>query len=124
MFIMRMAEAYLTAAEAITRQANATNLPAEALQYVNIIRARANATEKNSFTLAELADEWSREYYFEGRRRSDLIRFGYYGGSTYTWQWKGGVFGGQSIPAFRNVFAIPDTDISANSNLTQNEGYK
>lgn len=124
MFIMRMAEAYLTAAEAITRQANATNLPAEALQYVNTLRARANAAEKNSFTLAELADEWSREFYFEGRRRSDLIRFGYYGGSNYTWQWKGGVFGGQSIPAFRNVFAIPDTDISANSNLTQNEGYK
>lgn len=123
MFIMRMAEAYLTAAEALTRAANATVVTGEALGYINTLRRRANAAEKNSFTLAEIADEWSREYYFEGRRRSDLIRFGYYGGSNYNWQWKGGSYNGQSFPATRNVFAIPVDDINANSNLTQNPGY-
>lgn len=122
MFIMRMAEAYLTAAEALTRQSGSDVLGTEALGYINTLRARSTST-KNSFTLAEIADEWSREYYFEGRRRSDLIRFGYYGGSNYTWQWKGGTFAGQSFSKDRNVFAIPDTDIAANSNLKQNAGY-
>ena len=123
MFLMRLAESYLTAAEAITRSSNSDVLSAEALGYVNDLRARANASQKNSFTLAELADEWSREYYFEGRRRSDLIRFGYFGGGDYNWQWRGGSYQGQSFPATRNIFAIPDDDISANPNLTQNPGY-
>ena len=123
MFLMRMAEAYLTAAEALTRASGNNILSGEALDYINVIRKRANASQKNSFTLEEVADEWSREYYFEGRRRSDLIRFGYFGGGTYNWQWRGGSYNGQSFPASRNIFAIPDDDISANSNLIQNPGY-
>lgn len=123
MFIMRLAEAYLTAAEALTR-ANGDVVSDAALGYINAIRTRANAGSKNAFTLAEIADEWSREFYFEGRRRSDLIRFGYFGGdNNYTWQWKGGTYTGQRFSADRNVFAIPATDLNANSNLKQNKGY-
>lgn len=118
MFVMRMAEAYLTAAEAITRGSNSNTLDKTALNYVNQLRSRANAIEKNSMTLAELCDEWSREFYFEGRRRTDLVRFGYFGGNNdYKWQWKGGTKNGNTFAEIRNIFAIPAEDLAANPNL-------
>ena len=33
-------------------------------------------------------------------------------------------YGGRNFKAYRNVFAIPTTDLTANPNLTQNEGYR
>ncbi|MDE6801111.1 MAG: RagB/SusD family nutrient uptake outer membrane protein, partial [Phocaeicola sp.] len=69
-------------------------------------------------------DEWRREFYFEGRRRMDLIRFNRYGGNNnYTWQWKGGAYEGRSFDAHLNIFAIPTNELTANSNLVQNPGY-
>ncbi len=122
---MRAAEAYLTYAEAVTRLGGTGAAPADAVQAINALRARAHATTKASYSLNDILDEWSREFYFEGRRRVDLIRFGKFGGSTdYKWQWKGGAYAGRDFEAYRNVFAIPTDDLIANSNLKQNEGYK
>ena len=73
----------------------------------------------------DICDEWSREFYFEGRRRVDLVRFGKFGGTTdYKWQWKGGAYAGRDFEAYKNIFAIPTTDLTANENLKQNDGYK
>ena len=122
---MRAAEAYLTYAEAVTRLAGSGAAPADAVNAINALRARAHATEKASYSLNDILDEWSREFYFEGRRRVDLIRFGKFGGNTdYKWQWKGGAYAGRDFEAYRNVFAIPTDDLIANPNLKQNEGYK
>ena len=122
---MRAAEAYLTYAEAVTRLAGSGAAPADAVTAINAIRARAHATQKASYSLNDILDEWSREFYFEGRRRVDLIRFGKFGGNTdYKWQWKGGAYAGRDFEAYRNVFAIPTDDLIANPNLKQNEGYK
>lgn len=121
--MMRVAEAYLTYAEALTRQAGGT-APAEALAALNALRTRAHASTFPSANLTNIADEWSREFYFEGLRRTTLIRFGQYGGNTsYTWQWKGGAYDGRSFASFRNIFAIPSSDITVNKNLVQNPGY-
>ena len=121
-FLMRKAEAYLILAEAYARQ----NEMGLALENINILRNRAHArplTKINS--LDDILDEWSREFYFEGHRRTDLIRFGKFGGnSDYIWQWKGGEYNGRNFEAFRNIFAIPSSDIIANKNLHQNDGYK
>lgn len=123
LFYMRVAEAYLTYAEALTRQ-NGAVAPAEAVAAINAIRGRAHAQQRNRYTLDQILDEWGREFYFEGRRRVDLIRFGKFGGNTdYQWQWKGGVYAGRDFEAFRNVFAIPTDDLIANSKLQQNPGY-
>jgi len=98
--------------------------PAEAVNAINAIRGRAHALELKRYTLDQILDEWGREFYFEGRRRVDLIRFGKFGGNTgYQWQWKGGVYAGRDFEAFRNVFAIPTDDLIANSKLKQNPGY-
>ena len=123
-FFFRVAEAYLTYAEAQARQGGGT-ATGDAANAINALRKRANAATKDSYTLNDICDEWCREFYYEGRRRMDLIRFGKYGGSSdYTWQWKGGSYAGRNFEAYKNLFAIPTTDLTANPNLVQNEGYK
>ena len=70
----------------------------------------------------DILDEWSREFYFEGRRRVDLIRHGKFGGNNdYSWQWKGGVKEGRNIDATKNIFAIPAAQVKGA--ITQNPGY-
>ena len=118
-FLMRAAEAWLTYAEAETRLGNADN----AKTAIDEIRTRANASLQPSYSVDFILDEWSREFYFEGRRRIDLIRHGKFSGNSYVWQWKGGAYNGTTFSSHLNVFAIPDTDLNANSNLVQNTGY-
>jgi hypothetical protein len=124
-FLMRSAEAYLIAAEADARLNGGTTSSAGA-NYINQLRQRAHANTVGSYSLQQILDERSRELYFEGFRRTDLIRYGYFGGQNsgqYVWEWKGGSQNGASIPAYRNLFAIPSSDITANPKLNQNEGY-
>ena len=124
-FLMRSAEAYLIAAEADARLNGGTTSSTGA-NYINALRQRAHTNTVSSYSLQQILDERSRELYFEGFRRTDLIRFGLYGGSNssnYLWEWKGGSENGASLPAYRNLFAIPSSDMTANPNLVQNEGY-
>ena len=125
-FLMRSAEAYLISAEADARQ-NGGVTTAAGTARVNALRERANASTQTQYSLGQILDERSREFYFEGYRRTDLIRFGYYGGSKsseYLWEWKGGAgTSGVSFPDYLNIYAIPDEDMNANPNLTQNPGY-
>lgn len=119
--LMRIAEAYLTYAEAETRLNGAT---AAAAEKINALRERAHAVKQNSYTLDDIRTEWSKEFWCEGRRRMDLVRFNSYGGqSTYTWEYMGGAAAGSQFPAFRNIFALPLNDLTNNPNLEQNPGY-
>lgn len=119
--MMRKAEAYLNAAEAYMHLGN----EGKARELVNELRSRANAAPLNFVTMDDILAEWGREFYFEGMRRPQLVRFGKFGGNTgYNWQWKGGEYDGRNFDAFRNVFAIPTSDLIANKNLNQNDGYK
>ncbi len=123
-FLLRKAEAYLTLAEALTRQDGGRVTLAEAADAINALRERAGATLMRRYSLDDILDEWSREFYFEGRRRMDLIRFGRYGGETdYNWQWKGGVADGINFPEEQNIFPIPQIALTSNPNLKQNPGY-
>ncbi len=56
----------------------------------------------------------------EGRRRSDLVRFGLYTGSKYLWSFKGGAEKGAGVPSYYNIYPIPDNEIKNNPNMTQN----
>lgn len=121
--LMRAAEAYLTYAEALARE-NGGTAPQEAIDAVNVLRKRAGATTFSSLTLDQILAEKEREFYFEGQRRTDLIRYGYFGGTTtYTWDWKGGVANGTTFDSHYNIYPIPDADLVANSNLSQNPDY-
>ena len=96
---------------------------AEALDAVNTLRLRANAEPFTSIDLDKVLDEKAREFFFEGQRRTDLIRYGYFTGSTYMYDWKGGAINGQTVPSRANLYPIPTSDIIANGTLTQNPGY-
>lgn len=115
--LMRVAEAYLTRAEADYR------INGGGLDDVNILRGRANAAPLTKLDAKTLCDEWCREFYFEGRRRSDLIRFGYFTSSEYIWDWKGGKYAGVGVSANYNLYPIPYKELAANANMTQNPGF-
>ena len=119
---LRLAEAYLTYAEAVLRGGAQQGMTAD--EAVNTLRRRAHAEEKTGWTLDNLLDEWGREFYCEGRRRSDLVRFGKFGGDNgYYWEMKSGVQAGKHFEKFRDLYPIPATEINNNRNLVQNEGY-
>lgn len=121
-FLFRVAEAYLNAAEAEMHLNGEAS--AKAKDYIDAIRNRAHAAVRSSYTLNDVIDERARELYFEGIRRTDLIRFNLYGGnSSYQWSYKGGNQNGVSFEKFRNLFPIPTGEIQANSNLVQIDGY-
>jgi hypothetical protein len=125
--LFRLADVYLMYAEAVLRGGGGDL--GTALNYVNLIitRARegnagANITS-DELTLDFILDERARELYWEGYRRTDLIRYGRFSTSNYVWPWKGNVKDGKSMQSFLNIFPIPSSDLSANPNLVQNPGY-
>lgn len=122
-FLLRAAEAYLNAAEAALHQGDA----GKAKQYMDAIRTRAHAATRGSYTLDDVLDERAREFYFEGIRRPDLIRYNRFGGIdvAYGWEGKGGneTYTGAAFEKYLNVYPIPSTEVMANTNLTQIDGY-
>lgn len=95
--MFRLAEIYLTRAEAKFR----LNGSQDGLADIKLVQDRANRAPDLQATSVDnqtLIDEWCREFYMEGRRRSDLVRFGLFTGSKYLWSFKGGSENGQGIP--------------------------
>lgn len=125
--LIRLAEVYLTYAEAVLRGGTGGDR-ATALGYINQLRSRAygNASGNiadSDLTLDFILDERARELYWEGLRRTDLIRYGKFTGGSYLWSFKGGAASGVTVPDYRNLYPIPQDARTANENLTQNTGY-
>ncbi|TAE17775.1 MAG: RagB/SusD family nutrient uptake outer membrane protein [Bacteroidetes bacterium] len=125
--LFRLAEMYLIYAESVLRGGTGGDA-ATALNYVNLLRTRAygNATgniNSGQLNLDFILDERARELYWEGHRRTDLIRYNRFVEASYLWPWKGGVRDGTAVPAFRRLYPIPANDLQANNNLVQNPGY-
>lgn len=131
--MFRLADMYLTYAEAVSR--GGTGDAALALQYVNTVRNRAFRGQAGgtagAITAATLTannyqfflDERSRELYWEATRRTDLIRFGKFT-KNYIWQWKGGTsINGNEVDDHLQLFPLPSSELSINTNLKQNPGY-
>jgi hypothetical protein len=124
--IFRSAEMYLTYAEAAFRSTGSAT--GQALTYYNTVRQRAYNGSSTSgtvstFTLTDLLNERGRELYWEGFRRTDLIRFGEFVSGDFTWPFKGGSVAGSSLNSNLNIFPLPAADVIANPNLKQNPGY-
>jgi hypothetical protein len=128
--MFRLADVKLMLAEALLRSGGSQ---AEALQQVNDLRTRARATTLSSINLDGILAERGRELYWEGHRRTDLIRFGRYtaGGSRTTpngtealWPFKNSNSSvGASVANTRNLFPVPSTARVANPDIPQNPGY-
>jgi hypothetical protein len=112
--LIRIAEAYMTKAEAMYRMGDAGG----ALDIINNkIRKRAHAKPLASLDDMTLCDEWSREFWGEGRRRTDLIRFDLFAGdkanaSGYTWEGRPTVANEKY-----NWFPVPSDDKKTNPNF-------
>lgn len=120
--LFRLADVYLMYAEAVLRGGGGSQ--ATAISYINDIRTRANGFGSiSTIDLDFILDERARELFWEGHRRTDLIRYGRFTGGSYLWPWKGGVKNGASTSSHLDVMPIPSTDLNANPNLTQNTGY-
>lgn len=124
--VFRLAGMYLTYAEATLRGGGGD--AGLALGYINKLRERAYGNHSGDISSGDLTlnfilDERGRELYWEGYRRTDLIRFGKFTSGSYVWPWKGGVKSGTGVQDYRNLYPIPVKDIAANPNLIQNPGY-
>ena len=128
--MFRLGDIYLMYAESVARGGQGGDI-GTAVNYINALRQRAygdtfhNITESWLYenNLQNILDERCRELYWEGVRRTDLIRYGLYTSPNYLWTFKGGVLNGVGVDNRYNVFPIPTTDMSVNGNLKQNEGY-
>jgi len=129
--MLRLSDVMLIYAEAAARGAASR---VDGLKYVNQIRRRAFGLDINTASSAAdisdaqmttdfILDERARELHWEAQRRTDLIRHGKFTEATYLWPWKGGVIGGRGVDAYRTLFPLPTSDITANPNLVQNTGY-
>lgn len=118
--VIRLAEIYLSAAEAIL---NGGGDKAKALEYVNYIRERAglDAWNAGQLTVQSLQDERCRELYTEATRRTDLIRYGKWI-SGYTWNWKKKVKGGADFNANFTLYPLPSSTVEL-AHYEQNTGY-
>lgn len=99
----------------------------EAAKLLNSVRRRNYPADKLNDVLyqpegkaeldeKEMLDEWGREFFAEGRRRIDLIRFGKF--STGTWWDKT-----PDTDKHYEIFPIMRPILDANPNLKQNPGY-
>ncbi len=125
--VFRLADVYLMYTEAVLRGGTSGDA-GTALGFVNAIRTRAFGNNTGNITAGQLnldfvLDERSRELYWEGHRRTDLIRFGKFTGGAYLWPWKGKVAAGTATDSYRDLYPIPSNDMGANPTLVQNPGY-
>ena len=118
--MIRLAEIYLSAAEAIL---NGAGDKADAVKYVNYIRERAglDAWKSTELSMESLRQERQRELYTECVRRTDLVRYGMWI-SGYNWSWKNNIRnGGDFDPSFA-LYPIPSQYVALGG-YKQNPGY-
>ncbi len=106
----RYADVLLMKAEAAMR----TGDSGTALDIVNEIRSVRGASALSSIDEASMLAERGRELYWEGSRRTDLLRFG-----KFLDAWEGKPASDNS----RLLFPIPAGSLASNPNLIQNPGY-
>jgi len=146
MMVIRLAEMYLTFAESAVETGENTDL---ALQYINDIRTRSGHIAAETLTRDLVRRERRVELAFEGLRYFDIVRWDLgsqvmdgplYGSRRGTMDINGNVTwtgDGTQInednyillenrtfnPSRNYLFPIPQSELDANPNMTQNPGY-
>lgn len=108
--VIRYAEILMMQAECYVRLGS----PDLAKPFLQQVTSRAGAELPATIDLHFIDQELLREFTFEGRRRTDNIRFGTF---FLPWWEKG------DTEKYRAIFPIPSTVLSTNANLKQNPGY-
>lgn len=130
--VIRLAEIYLIYAEACRELGQtATGLPylAKLAERAGVAAPTASVVEDGEVTgdgktIDFFIAERARELMWEACRRTDLIRHGLYSSSDYLWPFKGNESAtGVAFPAYKELFAIPASQIKANPDLKNPVGY-
>ena len=122
--VIRLAEMYMVYAEAQTRLDGGITTDATAMNYVKALRTRAGLDMPSSINLDFLLKERACEFMWEGQRRTDLIRYGYFTSMSFPWPMKGNIPNGKvALESWRTIYPIIQTEITENPNLVQNPGY-
>lgn len=108
--VIRYAEILMMQAECYVRLGS----PGLAEPFIQQITSRAGTEMPAVIDLAYIDKELLREFIFEGRRRTDNIRFG-----TYFQPWWEKV----ATAPHKAIYPIPSTILDINTNLVQNPGY-
>lgn len=124
--ILRYADVLLMLAETINAQGYQTS--GEAYNYLNEVRNRAGLADLTSVGLpdqdtfkAAVLEERFKEFPLEGHRWFDLVRF-----NAVNDQIVGSVIGVSSVPDFRLLYPVPNTEYEKMNNdeiFGQNDGY-
>ncbi|WP_158233401.1 RagB/SusD family nutrient uptake outer membrane protein [Reichenbachiella sp. 5M10] len=111
--LIRYADVILMKGEALWRKGD----DAGAMTLINQVKTARGAANITSIAASgqEILDERGFEFYWEGHRRTDLIRFDVF--TKGTWWAK------EVSDEYRKIYPIPVTALSANENLVQNPGY-
>ena len=124
--LIRLGEIHLIYAEACVRLGQGATAQAK----VNELAARAGvALENYPAAWSDEAMKWfreerARELFWEGHRRTDLIRYNSYCEDSYLWPFKGGdAKTGKAFPEYKKLFAIPVSQLLANPELKNPVGY-
>ncbi len=112
--VFRYADALLVKAEADARKAGDWS-NAGTVALVNQVRTRSGMPAFTTLDADAFLKERSAELFYEGWRRSDLIRFGKFGEPT--------ILRPTASGANKQLWPIPKTQINSNPNLGQNDGY-
>lgn len=109
----RLTDVYLMRAEAKLRKGDA----AGALADMNAVRTARNFKQLTSdeLTLDKIYNERGYEFYWEGSRRNDMVRFNKYCLARYEKS--------SETPTYKILFPIPASALEANPTLVQNPGY-
>lgn len=118
--VLRLAEIYYMLAETKLRSGDL----AGAATLINAVRQRAfeggndpNPATAGNLDFYRMADEWGIEFLGEGRRRTDLIRLGFF--TTESW-WDHEPSNSEHLKRF----PVPTPALSGSSALEQNPGYR
>ena len=77
----------------------------------------------NELSLNFILSERQKELASELTRLTDLIRFGKYTKGN-NWDWKNGIRLGGDVDDKYQLFPIPESELTNNPALNQNDGYK
>jgi hypothetical protein len=113
--VIRYADVLLTLAEAACRNGGGISVTPDVVEAFNAIRRRAGLEEVGSVTTEDVFEERRIEFAFEGHRWFDLLRTGKVREIMQ--------LHGKPMQDFHLLFPIPSSELSINTNLTQNEGY-
>ena len=124
--VVRLGEIYLIYAEACVRlgQGNLAQSKMDELAVRTGVSAITLPAAWDDTARDLFVAERARELMWEACRRTDLIRYDLFSSAEYLWPFKGGESPvGQAFPEYKELFAIPASQIAANPDLKNPEGY-